>query len=147
MLITRRKDAARPPLASVSSRGPFRKVQAINSAARRKTRAIFAQSISRIDHQTPVTPVVITIRSYYLPRMPGVPSADLACRTARIPGTEKNHAVEHSAALSRRAHRACTLACLVPFFLSFFLRVLPPLPLFFFLYTLVIIKESVPPSI
>lgn len=41
-----------------------------------------------------MTSVVITIRSYYSPRMPGVPSADVACRTARIPraGTEKNHA-------------------------------------------------------
>jgi len=67
----------------------------------------------------------------------------MACRTARIPRVraEKNHAVEHSAALSRHAHRACTLVCLILFSVSF-----SPF-LSSFLYTLVIIKESVPPSI
>lgn len=88
----------------------------------------------------PVTRVVITIRSYYSRRMPGVPPAERYAERGG-PGREKNRAVEHSAALSRHAHRACTLVCLSSLFPPAPLPSLPP-P-----HTLVIIKESVPPSI
>lgn len=98
------------------------------------------QSISRIDYQTPVTSVVITIRSYYLPRMPSVPSAERHAEQQRI-GTEKNRAIEHSAALSRRAHTSRVyISVSRPFFLhGFSLSFSPP-----FLDILVIIKDSVP---
>lgn len=94
------------------------------------------QSISRIDYQTPVTSVVITIRSYYLPRMPSVPSAERHAEQQRIQresGLKKNRAIEHSAALSRRAHTSRVyISVSRPFFFStvFLSPSLPPFSIF-----------------